>query len=373
MTPASTLGILGGGQLGRFLALSARQLGLRSVVLDPVADCPASQAADEFVRAPLEDAKAAADLARRCDVVTLEWELIPLETLKAVEALRPLRPGSRELSCIQDRLNQKRFLGEKDFPQTAFLPVEGALALEPAARRLGYPCLLKRRRGGYDGKGQLRLGAPSDLALAADILRAPCLLEAWTPFEREISVVLARSLEGELAFYPTAENIHEGGILRATLAPARVPEEVERRARSLAGALAEAFRHVGVMAVEFFLLSGGRLLVNEIAPRVHNSGHYTMGACSVSQFEQHVRAAAGLPLGSTEQSTPAVMINLLGELWSVGEPDWKVLEEPGVSLFLYGKKTAAPGRKMGHFLVMGPDLDANLKRGEELLRKLSHQ
>jgi 5-(carboxyamino)imidazole ribonucleotide synthase len=370
--PGATLGILGGGQLGRFLALAARGLGLRSIVLDPTQDCPASQAADKHVRAAFDDLAAAAALARESDVVTLEWELIPAETLRRIETEGPLHPSSRELSLLQDRLTQKRFLEKEGFPQTPFRAVEDASQLEEAAVALGFPCLLKRRKAGYDGKGQKRLDAPGDFAAAGELLAAPCVLEAWTRFEKEISVILARGRDGAVAFYPVAENIHQDSVLRTTLAPARVPRRTARRAQALAGRLAEALGHVGVMTVEFFLMPEGSLLVNEIAPRVHNSGHYTLGACATSQFEQHVRAVAGLPLGDPAQKTPAVMVNLLGELWAKGEPDWRKLEEPGVTLHLYGKKKAAPGRKMGHFLVLDADQERALARAGALLRRLEN-
>ena len=337
------LGILGGGQLGRYIAESAKTLGIGTAVLDPAADCPAAKAADELITADVKDAKAAVELARRCDVVTLEWELIPSQVLRQVEAVKPLHPGADELHVIQDRLRQKEFLAANGFPQAPF----GKAAKLPAR--------LKTRGGGYDGKGQWRIAKPQDL----EGKPADTVLEQEIAFDREFSVILTRARDGRVEWFPPAQNEHRGGILHLSRAPVDVPAE----AREIAARIAERLGHVGTIAVEFFDV-GGKALVNEIAPRVHNSGHWTMAGTNVSQFEQHVRAVCGLPLLPVEVKTPVVMVNLLGDLWAKGEPDWTKLE--GAKLYLYGKASAKPGRKMGHFLVQGDDP----ARAEALFRSL---
>ncbi|MBI4376828.1 MAG: 5-(carboxyamino)imidazole ribonucleotide synthase [Elusimicrobia bacterium] len=357
VSPPATLGLLGGGQLGRMIALEARRMGYRAVVLDPSPDCPAAQVCDRHVRAPFKDAAAVEEFARACDVVTLEWELIPMETLESIARLKPLFPAPPVLSFIQDRLRQREFLASHGLPQTAFAAASSREELRAAAKKVGLPAIAKKRREGYDGKGQWALSAESDLD--RDFIDGnPCVLEARVDFEKEISVILARGREGEISFFPVAENEHRDGILRVTRAPAPLPADLERRAREIGAAVAEKLGHVGVLAVELFVAKTGELLVNEIAPRVHNSGHFSFGACATSQFEQHLRAVCGLPLGDPRLLSPAVMVNLLGELWSGGEPDWsRVLRRPELRLHLYGKAKPAPGRKMGHLLALHENLD----------------
>lgn len=343
-----TLGILGGGQLGRFIALAARDLGWKTAALDPAADSPALQVVDTPIIGSLDDPEAACRLARACDIVTLEWELIALPALEKAAALKPLHPSPAVLAVIQDRLTQRKFLARHGFPQTVFAQADSAKDLPL------HPVIVKRRTHGYDGKGQARLDPPADLARAAELLKQPCIWEKIVPFQKEISVILARTKDGRTSVFPVAENLHRDGILHATRTPAQIPEPTARRATNLALEIAQALGDVGVMAVEMFLLADGTLLVNEIAPRVHNSGHATMGACATSQFEQHVRAVCGLPLGPTV-SRQAVMVNLMGELWKEGEPDWDRLGGiPGLTIYLYGKSQARPGRKMGHYTVVGP-------------------
>lgn len=361
-----TLGILGGGQLGRFLALAARDLGWKTAALDPSASSPALQVVDTPIVGAVDDVDAACRLAGISDVVTLEWELISLPVLEKVAALKPLHPSPAVLAFIQDRLTQRRFLAEHGFPQTEYGEANSAKDIP------GHPVILKRRRHGYDGKGQARLEPRSSLAVAAEVLKRPCLWERIVPFQKEISVILARDRAGKTAAYPVAENVHRGGILHATRAPAAIPAPTARRATTLALEAAQALGHVGVMAVEMFLLADGTLLVNEIAPRVHNSGHYTLDACATSQFEQHVRAVCGLPLGETA-AEPAVMVNLMGELWKRGEPDWDVLGRiPGLALHLYGKSEARAGRKMGHYTVVGPAAAEEWPRADERLASLTN-
>lgn len=371
--PGGTIGILGGGQLGRMLAVEARRMGYRTIVLDPAPDGPASQASDEHIQAPLTNLKAARLLAERSDVLTMEWELIPAETLEEIEKLKPLYPNAAVLRVIADRLTQKEFLTKGGFAQAPYAAVSDLSSLENAASKIGFPCILKRRRAGYDGKGQQTLNTRGDLPAAAKLLQAPCVLEQKISFRMEISVILARGRDGKTSAYPIAKNVHRGGILHTTVAPARIPASIEKKARALAAALAKKLGHVGVMAVELFLLKDGTLLVNEIAPRVHNSGHFTLGACAVSQFEQHLRAVCSLPLSSGELLSPSVMVNLLGELWDKGEPRWeKVLKNPNARLHLYGKKKAAPGRKMGHVLLLGKNTKQLLRQAESLIKALKN-
>ncbi|HWG89791.1 MAG TPA: 5-(carboxyamino)imidazole ribonucleotide synthase, partial [Candidatus Thermoplasmatota archaeon] len=300
-------------------------------------------------------------------------EHIPIETMHAAEAVRPVRPSANVLANIHDRLAQKRFLEKHGFPQPAFAEVATEADLQAAAKKVGTPAVLKTRRGGYDGKGQSRAMTPgSELAAWTEIGRAPCIYEAFVPFEKEVSVILARGVNGETRVYPLAENEHRKGILHTTRVPAKAPEASRLAAEKVAVGIAEALGHVGVIAVEMFLLKDGTVLVNEIAPRTHNSSHFTFGACSTSQFEQHARAVLGLPLGDPGLLTPVVMVNILGDAWKNGEPDWNALLRHGeIRLHLYGKKDMKPGRKVGHFLILGDASDATVARADELLAALS--
>lgn len=366
--PGRTIGILGGGQLGRMLAVEARRMGYRVCVLDPTPHAPAAQVSDEHIPSPVDDVGAALALAKKSDVVTLEWELIPSKILKKLEKVKPLHPSSKVLEIIQDRLAQKRFLKRHGFPQAPFVPVD---SLEQAVREIGLPSILKRRFAGYDGKGQCRLETQESMGRALETLKELCVLEEKISFQKEISVVLARGEDGRVAVYPAAENVHRNGILHTTLAPARISPATRKKAERLATSIAKALGHVGVMAVEMFLLKDGKLLVNEIAPRVHNSGHHTLGACETSQFEQHIRAVCGLPFGDTRLLCPVVMVNLMGDLWKNGEPRWdEVLKLPNARLHLYGKHQAKPGRKMGHLLILGKDINASLRLADSLLSRL---
>ncbi|MDD3651146.1 5-(carboxyamino)imidazole ribonucleotide synthase [Immundisolibacter sp.] len=355
--PGSTIGVLGGGQLGRMLAMEARRMGYRVRALDPDPDACAAPFA-ELTRARLDDVDAALQLAAQCDVLTIETEHVPAAVLAQLETVREVHPNSALLATVQDRLRQRQFLARHGLPQTAWAQVDDLPGLERALAALGCPAVLKTRTEGYDGKGQVRIGAVSEAADAwAAIASAPAVLEAWVGFEREISVILARGGDGDIAVYPVAENEHRRHVLHITRAPARVAPAVAQRARELGAAVAEALGHVGVMAVEMFLLPDGELLVNEIAPRTHNSGHYTFGGCVTSQFEQHLRAICGLPLGEVTQAKPALMLNLLGDLWADGAPPLApILAHPGARLHLYGK-APRPGRKLGHVLVLTDDLD----------------
>lgn len=365
LEPGKTLGILGGGQLGRLIAQAAKRLGYRTAALDADANSPALQVVDERIVGPVDAPSCAARLAAVSDVLTLEWENIPLAALEEAAKLKPLYPAPSVLGVIQDRLTQRDFLKERGLPQTLYGDASASPPPWP------YPVIVKSRRLGYDGKGQCVVDAPTDLPRAAQVLQAPCIWEKKVPFVKELSVILARGRDGEMREFPLAENVHRGGILHTTFAPARVTQDVAARARGLARAAAEALGHVGVLAAELFLLPDGDLLINELAPRVHNSGHYTLGACATSQFEQHARAVCGLPLGPVEPSAPAVMVNLLGELWSGGEPRWETLESvPDLALHLYGKSQARPGRKMGHYVVAGPGAEAELAAADARLAAL---
>jgi len=353
--PGATIGFLGGGQLARMMALEARRLGYRIGVLDPDADGPAAQVADFCVVGEFGDRGAAERLAARCDVVTLDTEHVPCEILEVLEQSTPVRPGSAVLRVVQDRAEQRRFLDGLDVPQTRHAEVADLDSLRTAAGLVGLPGVLKTRRSGYDGKGQVKVASVEGIGAAWDAIgRQPAVLEAFVDFEMEVSVLLARDLEGNVRFYPIAENVHRNHILHLTRVPAQIAPELARKAEEIGARIAAGLGHVGMMAVELFVTRDGELLVNEIAPRTHNSGHYTFGACATSQFEQHVRAICGLPLGEPTLFGPAIMINLLGDLWQGREPDWSaVLSLPCTHLHLYGKHAPRSGRKMGHVLVSG--------------------
>ncbi|WP_372722184.1 5-(carboxyamino)imidazole ribonucleotide synthase [Immundisolibacter sp.] len=358
LLPGSTIGVLGGGQLGRMLAMEARRMGYGVHALDPDPDCCAAPFA-EIITAPLDDVEAARYLAAHCDVLTIETEHVPAAVLAQIETLRPVYPNSAALATVQDRLRQREFLNRHQLPQTAYAAVDDLASLNQALSGIGRPAVLKTRTSGYDGKGQVRIGAGDDAAAAwAAIAEAPAVLEAWVQYDKEISVILARGHDGDIRCYPLAQNEHRQHILHVTRAPARVTPAVVQRAQALAVAVAEGLGHVGVMAVEMFVLESGELLINEVAPRTHNSGHYTFGGCVTSQFEQHLRAICGLPLGDAEPLRPALMLNLLGDLWANGAPPLaRILTHPGARLHLYGKQPRA-GRKLGHVLLLDEDLDA---------------
>ncbi|HEU0029622.1 MAG TPA: 5-(carboxyamino)imidazole ribonucleotide synthase [Kofleriaceae bacterium] len=370
LLPGATIGVLGGGQLGRMMAVSARQMGYRIVVLDPSARCPTAQVSDGFVVGALDDVESARHLAKQVDVITLDTEHVPAELLAELETITPVRPGASVLRTIQDRLVQKQFLDGIGLPQARWAPADD---IERALATVGLPAIVKVRRAGYDGKGQVRIESAADAhAQLARLRGEPAVAEEVVPFTREVSVILARGMTGEVRIYPIAENVHRRHILHTTRAPAPMPDAQRVRAEQIAIQVAEALGHIGVLAVEMFELADGRLLVNEIAPRTHNSGHYTYGACATSQFEQHLRAVCGLPLGDPRPLTGAVMVNLIGDLWSAGPPAWQhVLARPEARLHLYGKDLAAPGRKMGHVLLLDDDTDRALANAEALIEAIT--
>lgn len=374
LPPGGTLGILGGGQLGFMITQEAHRMGYKVAALDPDPTAPLSRLADHFVNAPFTDVAAALRIAEVADVVTVETEHIPSDVLEEVAKVTPVRPVPSVLHTVQDRLRQKEFLAANAFPQAAFHKVDSRADLEAAVAAVGTPCILKSRRGGYDGKGQARImdATPESIDAAyAKLEGTPAVLEAFVDFALEVSALFARGVDGDVAFFPVAENVHVGGILHTTRVPARIPDAVARQVEGLGFAIAEALDHVGVMAVEMFVRANGEVLVNEIAPRVHNSGHYTFGACATSQFEQHLRAVGGLPLGDPSLLSPVVMLNILGDAWAGGEPEWTdVLAEPGARLHLYGKKHVRPGRKMGHILILSEDPDDAMATAERIHQTL---
>lgn len=350
--PGGTVGILGGGQLGRMLSMAAARLGLRSAIYAPEAESPAFQVSDWHVVARYDDNASLADFAGRVDVVTYEFENVPGDTANILNALRDVRPSPAALTIIQDRLAEKRFVREAGIGTAPFAPVDDEVSLDDALSAIGTPAVLKTARFGYDGKGQRMVRQPADLMPAWQALnRSPCILEGFVSFRRELSLVAARGLNGAIACYDLVENRHENHILRSTLAPARASGHLRAEARRIAETLLSAFDYVGVMGVELFETDSGTLLVNEIAPRVHNSGHWTIDACPVSQFEQHIRAVCGWPLGDTTRHSDAIMTNLLGdeiERWQ------ELAAQPATALHHYGKGDAREGRKMGHVTRLYP-------------------
>ncbi|HVZ76968.1 MAG TPA: 5-(carboxyamino)imidazole ribonucleotide synthase [Gemmatimonadaceae bacterium] len=353
--PGATIGILGGGQLGRMTAQAARAMGYSVHALDPDPDCPARGVVDRLVTAAFNDADAAADLARHCDVITLEIEQIAPDSLEAAARLAPVRPAPHVIATIQDRGRQKRWLRQHGFPLGDYRDVHALSDLEEALVTLG-PCFVKSCHGGYDGRSQVRVDDP---ALAHDAWRAlgerAAVAEQALDLEAELSVMVARRPSGQVVAYPPALNHHTRQVLSWSVLPAPLPPEIATEATRIARGIAETFGLEGVIGVEMFLTRDGRVLVNELAPRPHNSYHASESACAVSQFEQLVRAACDLPLGDGTIIEPAAIVNLFGELWADGEapPFAQALEQPGVRLHLYGKKVARPGRKMGHLSATG--------------------
>lgn len=381
MGPGTTIGILGGGQLGRMTALAGRRLGYRFVVYEPETGSPASSVCDAAFHAPWGDHAALEGFAQHSDVVTYEFENIPAHALEKVgEGRAPMLPRPEVLSICQSRQREKHFLKDNGLPHAQFAIVTSAEELAAAWRALPKQHgVLKTTEWGYDGKGQQFL-LPGEIDHAAKVWEGfegkHAILEEFVDYELELSVVVARSTKGEVACFPPAENRHRRHILETSLAPGTFSGEIAAEAQALAVRVVEALDVVGLLAVEMFLTREGRLVINELAPRAHNSGHYTWDACLTSQFEQHLRAICGLPLGSVELLRPVVMINLLGDLWNAGEPDWPGLlrEHPGLRLHLYGKAQARPRRKMGHACLLGElgEEPAALRaRGEKILAKLS--
>jgi 5-(carboxyamino)imidazole ribonucleotide synthase len=365
IAPGSTLGVLGSGQLGRMFAIAARRLGYRVHVLSPDDDTPTGQVADLEIRAAYDDLDAVADFARGVSVVTFEFENVPAAATAACERFAPVRPGGNVLHTTQNRLREKTFLKSAGTPVTPFWPVRSPADLAAALAESGYPAVLKTADWGYDGKGQAKIASPDDVVVLADERFAgrEAILEAFIDFACEISVVAARGADGSFVAFGPIENRHSRHILDLSVAPAAVSPRVAAEAIEIAREILQRLEVVGVLCVEFFVDRSERLLVNELAPRPHNSGHYTIDACTTCQFEQQVRAVCGLPLGSARQHRPASMANLLGELWptrgptagAVGEkePGWAAALAMGdIKLHLYGKAEPRIGRKMGHLTAL---------------------
>jgi 5-(carboxyamino)imidazole ribonucleotide synthase len=363
--PGGTIGILGGGQLGRMMALSARTLGFQVQALDPDPACPARWVVDQCYTADFGDTRAAAQLARACDVVTLEIEKIPLPALRAAAEQAPLRPSAAILEMIQHRGRQKAWLAKNGFPVGPWRELNGAAELGTAVTDLGGRCFVKSCEGGYDGRGQVMVRAATESSQAwLELGERAVVAEAALDLQAELSVLVARSPRGETVVYPPAFNHHEERILAWSLLPGPLPLHVTVEAANIARDMANALEVEGLLVVEMFLLKDGRLLVNELAPRPHNSFHATEVACLTSQFEQAVRAVCNLPLGSVEVVRPAAIVNLLGDLWlREGGPRFEqVLAMPGVRLHLYGKRDARKGRKMGHLSAVGTTPEEALAR-----------
>lgn len=360
IVPGATIGVLGSGQLGRMFAIAARQMGYRVHTLSPDDDTPTGQVADLEVRAAYEDLDRVRQFARNVDLVTFEFENIPASTATAAAELAPVRPGGHVLFITQHRLREKTWLAERGFPTVPFVPVRSLEELEAAIDRLGCPAVLKTAGWGYDGKGQVKIDAREQAGAAWKTLAgAEAVLEAYIDFDCELSVIAARGLDGATADYGPMLNTHAHHVLDVTVAPAPIDARVAAEARRMTRAVLEELGVVGVLCVEFFLARDGRLLINELAPRPHNSGHFTIDACVTGQFEQQLRAVCGLGLGSTELVRPAAMANLLGDRWANGEPDWAAASSfPDVKLHLYGKSEARPGRKMGHLTALADTPEA---------------
>lgn len=369
--PPAMLGMLGGGQLGRFFVIAAHEMGYRVTVLDPDKNSPAGKIADVHLCAAYDNAAALKQMAETCQAITTEFENVPASTLDTLAKSRTVRPSAKAVSIAQHRVLEKQFIRDAGIPVAPFVVVNAASDL-PVDGDAIYPAILKVARFGYDGKGQARVANQAQAIAAFDAFKGEqCVLEKMLNLDYEVSVVLARDASGNVAAYPTAENSHLNGILDVSIVPARAPKAIHDQARQLAVKIAEKLEYIGVLAVEFFV-SDGQLLANEMAPRPHNSGHYTIDANVTNQFEQQLRALVGLPLGDSRLHSQAVMVNILGDVWKNGaEPAWdKIFARPELKLHLYGKHEPRAGRKMGHFTVIGPDQETvivnAIKAREEL-------
>jgi 5-(carboxyamino)imidazole ribonucleotide synthase len=370
--PGSAIGVLGSGQLGRMFAVAARRMGYRVHTLSPDSDTPTGQVADLEVNAAYEDLDAVRQFASNVAAVTFEFENVPADTAAAAAECAPVRPAGHILHTTQHRLREKTFLSESGFPVTRFARAGSRQELDGCLSVIGLPAILKSADFGYDGKGQFRIKSAADLDDAWNAVgRREAVLEAVVDFDCEISVVAARSAAGDFVHFGAVENQHSNGILDLSIAPARIPAKIAGRAVEIARAVLEKLEVVGVLCVEFFVARDGELLINELAPRPHNSGHFTFDANVTSQFEQQLRAVCNLPLGSVAQFTPAAMANLLGDVWAHGEPDWVAAAEiPNVKIHLYGKVEPRPGRKMGHLTALAPTVEQALSDVERARKAL---
>jgi 5-(carboxyamino)imidazole ribonucleotide synthase len=375
--PGSVLGILGGGQLGRMFCMEARRMGYRTLVWTGGLEAPAMVVADEAIDLPFDSKEALSLFVEKADAATVEFENIPRKTLEAVAENIPLHPSPNAVATCQHREREKHFLKENHIPCAPFAVVSSAAELAQAIREIGTPAVLKTAAFGYDGKGQLKLNGGEDPEQVwHDFATDRAVLEGFIPFERELSVMVARSADGVIQTYDPAENEHRHHILDISIVPARIAPDVAENARAIACRVAEALDYQGILGVEFFLLPDGTLLVNEMAPRPHNSGHHTLDACATSQFEQQVRAVCGLPAGSTKLLSPVAMLNLLGDMWPAEEkaPDWTPLFADGsAALHLYGKRRAIGRRKMGHANFLGDSSEHALFRAQAQKAALLNQ
>jgi 5-(carboxyamino)imidazole ribonucleotide synthase len=377
VSPGAWLGLLGGGQLGRMFCMAAQSLGYKVAVLDPGEYGPAGSVADRHIRADYLDPQGLAELAALASAATTEFENVPAAALAFLARTARVSPAADSVAIAQDRIREKAFLSQNGFgvaPYAVLASADDALSVDPSL----CPGIVKSARLGYDGKGQIRVGSRDDVAAAWIAMgEVPCIIEQLVPLAAEVSVVVTRTGQGETSTWPVAENRHRGGILDVSIVPARVPAALAAEARAIATAITAKLDYRGVLCAEMFLTTGGRLVVNEIAPRPHNSGHYTIDACVTSQFEQQARVLAGLPLGDTRQHEAAVMVNLLGDIWftergaAAREPEWAdVLRHPSAKLHLYGKAEPRRGRKMGHVTCLAASLDDALATARAIKREL---
>ncbi|EOD6225615.1 5-(carboxyamino)imidazole ribonucleotide synthase [Enterococcus hirae] len=360
LLPGSTIGIVGGGQLGLMMAISAKEMGFKVRVLDPVTNCPAAQVADWYIQGTYDDTFALEELARRTDVITYEFENVSVEALNAISSMSFIPQGTDLLAITQDRLLEKSFLETNNIVIAPYATIVSPTDIQDAIDGIGYPCVLKTTRGGYDGKGQYVLKSRADLAPAMDLLReGTCVLEAWIPFEKEISILVAGNGQGDYSTFPVVENIHRNNILHETIAPAAIADEVVEEAERIARVIAEGMSLSGVLCIEMFLTKTGGLYVNELAPRPHNSGHYSIEACSMSQFDAHIRGICGWPLSKKVRLlSEAVMVNVLGE--QLLESYHLIDKKPDWQFHFYGKAQAKKGRKMGHITIVTEDIQQTL-------------
>jgi 5-(carboxyamino)imidazole ribonucleotide synthase len=365
--PPAMLGIIGGGQLGRMFTMAAKTMGYRVTVLEPEQDCPASTVADVHLCAAYDDQAALNEMAKTCRAVTTEFENVPASSLASLAHHIRVSPSAEAVSIAQDRIKEKHYIRAAGLEVAPYLAIESSKDLDQDLSGC-LPGILKLARLGYDGKGQIRVKTPEEAREAFLALgEKSCVLEKMLNLRTEVSVIVARTSKGVVTTFPVAENQHDQGILDVSIVPARISEATSQKARQMALSLAESLDYVGVLGVEMFVLDDDRLLINEIAPRPHNSGHYTLDATASSQFEQQVRTLCGLPPGDSRLLSPVVMINLLGDVWGDSEPDWRDLfASPGVMLHLYGKASARPGRKMGHFNVLAETRDSALETANQL-------
>ncbi|MCS6873307.1 MAG: 5-(carboxyamino)imidazole ribonucleotide synthase [Pyrinomonadaceae bacterium] len=373
--PGATIGIFGSGQLGRMFAIEARKMGYRVHTFSPDKDTPTGQVANIETTADYLDSASIREFAKSVDVITFEFENVPVEAIEIASKYADVHPKAEILYTTQNRLREKTFLRRNAFPHADFFHIKTLEDLNTATEKIGFPCVLKTAGFGYDGKGQTKIHSPAEIEKAFQNLKGQeGILEAFIDFQKEISVVCARDQKGNFSHYGVIENKHKDHILDTSFAPSPISERIKSEAIEIARSIAEIFDYVGTLCVEFFLTKNEKVIVNEIAPRPHNSGHLTFDACVTSQFEQQLRAVCGLNLGSTEMYKPAAMANLLGDLWRDGEPDWpKALQHPNLKLHIYGKTEARPRRKMGHLTALADSPEVALKTVVQARRNLSQE